>query len=399
MTEVGSPTVLTRMRAFLNGEKDATLLEALRQAGKAAYGELLAGERLRETLAAEGVSLWRASPAVGSQLLATWNAYVLQTLGEAFLDADYAARPRTAGFVPPVTFGQVSEWFTAVRGWLSRARQSRANPDYDLAAELALPAALPPWVEVTPCPPEHMAAMFAAIPPVCEHAEFALHALETGDVPASHRGAVNQLRQMTAEAAAALDYALSLRTVATASPDVRLHDLIEDNLKHALGLWFTVGQLACMPRLLDRDFRPPRPAPRPDLARLPGGARFDPWVYTDPATVHQWRNSHRARQAIADLWDRDPDPAATLALKDSVDAALAAGDIAYHRDGEVTCYYETPWSPLYEVRRPLRLGGRDLGVLQQFTLRISQEGDTFVRAVVTGTFTPTSDVDFREPDR
>ncbi|WP_412538282.1 hypothetical protein R8Z50_20785 [Longispora sp. K20-0274] len=399
MTEVGSPTMLTKMRAFLNGEKDTALLEAMRLAGRTAYEELLTAERQRAQLAADGLTVWQASPAVTSQLLATWNAYVLQILGEAFLDADYAADPGTVGFVPPVTLGQVSEWFSAVQGWLSRTRQARVNPDYDLAAELALPAALPPWVEVTPCPPEHLAALLAAIPPVREHAEVALHALESG-VPDGQRAAVNRLRQMTAEAAAAVDYALGLRT---ARHDPRLHELIENNLKQALELWFAVGQLAAMPRLLDTHYRPPRPAARPDLARLPGGPRFDPWTLTDPASVARWQRDRKAVQAIREMWEYDPDPAATLALKDTIDAALVAGDIGYYKiSGGASCFYECPWPALYEVRRPVRLGGVNFKVMQQFTIRVSADdvpkGGPFIRRIIPGPFRTTNEIDYCDPD-
>ncbi|GIG60074.1 hypothetical protein Lfu02_44460 [Longispora fulva] len=397
MTEVGSPTMLTKMRAFLHGEKDTALLEAMRQAGRTAYEELLTAERLRAQLAAEGLTVWQATPAVESQFLATWNAYVLQILGEAFLDADYAADPGTVGYVPPVTLGQVSEWFSAVEGWLSRARQARVNPDYDLAAELGLPAALPPWVEVTPCPPEHLAALLAAIPPVREHAEVALHALESGPVPKESRKAVNRLRQMTAEAAAAVDYALGLRT---ARHDARLHELIENNLKQALELWFAVGQLAAMPRLLDTHYRP---AARPDLARLPGGPRFDPWALTDPASLTRWQRDSKAVQAVREMWQFDPDPAATLALKDTIDAALRSGDIAYYQiSGGASCYFECPWPALFEVRRPVRIGGVNMKVLQQFTIRVSADdvpkGRPFIRKVVTGPFRTTNEIDYCDPD-
>jgi hypothetical protein len=91
------PSLMTKMRASLAKERDAVVLEALRAAGKVAYDELMAADRAREQLAADSMSLWDAPPATGSLLLAAWNAYMLQTLGEQFLDADYAARPGTVG--------------------------------------------------------------------------------------------------------------------------------------------------------------------------------------------------------------------------------------------------------------------------------------------------------------
>ncbi|MFI5911671.1 hypothetical protein [Dactylosporangium sp. NPDC051541] len=393
------PNLLTKMRASLAGERDAAVLEALRAAGKIAYDELLAAEKARDQLAAAGTNLWDAPPAVGSQLLAAWNAFVLQTLGEQFLDADYSANPRTVGFVPAVTSDQVSAWFSAVEGWISRGRQARVNPDYDITAELALPAGLPAWAEVEPCPQEHLAALLAAIPPVREHVDVALYSLERAGVPADRQAAVNRLKQLAAEAAAAADYAVGLRSV---RHNATLHELVENNLKQALELWFHAGQLAAMPRLLDT-YRAIRPAGRPDPATLPGGSRFDPWCLTDPLTLKRWQKDKKAKQAIAELWQYDPDPAATLALKAQIDALVAAGDVAVlrTRDGS-SCYYECPWSALYEVRRPVRVAGRDLRVLQQFALQAAADdvlrGKPFQRGVIVGPFQTTDEVEYCDPD-
>jgi hypothetical protein len=399
MSDPLKPTLMTKMRASLSGERDAVLLEALRAAGRVAYDELMAAEKVRTELTAAGSSLWDAPAAVSSQLLAAWNGFVLQTLGETFLDADYAANPGTVGFVPPVTHDQASRWLAAVEGWVSRARQARVNPDYDISGELALPAGLPPWAEVEPCPPEHLSALLAAIPPVREHVDVALFALEQVRIPDDRRKAVNRLKQLAAEAAAATDYAMGLRTQ---RHNATLHELIENNLKRALELWFHAGQLAAMPRLLD-NYRALRPAARPDIATLPGGARFDPWCLTDPATLRRWQHDRRAIQAIKELWEWDPNPAATLALKAEVDAAFAAGDIAFlkaRQDG--TCYFECPWAPLYEVRRPVTIAGRSLRVLDQFTLEIAADdmprGLPFRRGLILGPFRMTNEVEYCDPD-
>jgi hypothetical protein len=393
------PSLMTKMRASLAKERDAVVLEALRAAGKAAYDELLAADQAREQLVSGSVSLWDAPPATGSLLLAAWNAFMLQTLGEQFLDADYAARPGTVGYVPAVTFQQVSSWLTAVEGWVSRSRQARVNPDYDIAAELSLPAGLPEWAEVQTCPPEHLTALLAAVPPVRQHIDVALYGLERAGVPAEHQGAVNRLKQLAAEAAAAADYAMALRT---ARHNAELHQLIENNLKHALELWFHVGQLAAMPRLV-ASYTALRPAGRPDVATLPGGGRFDQWCLTDPVTLKRWKRDAKARQAIAELWRYDPDPAATIALKSEIDAAVRSGDVVVHRnrDGS-SCYFECPWSPLYEVRRPVRIAGRGLRVLQQFTLQASADnvmrGGKFERGIIVGPFEATNEVEYCDPD-
>jgi hypothetical protein len=252
---------------------------------------------------------------------------------------------------------------------------------------------------VDPCPPEHLSALLAAIPPVREHVQVALFTLEEAGVPEDRRKAVNRLKQLAAEAEAATDYAMGLRT---ARHNTTLHELIENNLKQALELWFHAGQLAAMPRLLD-NYRALRPAARPDIATLPGGARFDPWCLTDQVTLRRWKRDERAVQAISELWEWDPDPAATMALKAEVDAAVAAGDVAFLKGPKgSTCYFECPWAPLYEVRRPVTIAGRRLLVLQQFTLEIAADdmprGLPFRRGLIVGPFRMTDEVEYCDPD-
>ncbi|MFG2041242.1 hypothetical protein [Dactylosporangium sp. NPDC048998] len=362
MAESHHPSFLTRLRAGLAGERDTVYLEALRVAGRSAYDEILAADELRERLP----SLWNVPTAAESQLLAAWNAFVLQTLGETFLDADYAARPGTAGYVPPVTFDQAAAWLAAVGEWVSRARQARANPEYDIAMHTVLPAPLPAWAEVVTCPPEHLTALQAAVTPVREQVEVALHALVRTGVPPQFESAVNRLHQDTAAAVAAVEYAAGLRT---GRHHAALHELIEQNLKRALELWFRVGQLAAMPSLL-------------------AGPRFDVWCMTDRATLARWQQNPQARQAVAEMWRTDPNPSATLAIQAQVEAGLRSGDLWYHvpRYGD-TCYYEPPFSPLYEVRRPVRIAGVPLPVQTQFAIRGGAN-----RGLVLGPFRPTERV-------
>jgi hypothetical protein len=391
------PGVITRVRAAWRGEQSAVALEAMRRAGKAAYAELLHADELRSEALAAG-SLWTAAPAVGSQLLAGWNAFVLQTLSEAFLDVDYRTAPGTVGFVPPATFEQVWTWLSAVEGWLSRVQQARRNPDYHLAKELALPAALPDWVHVTPCPRAHLTAMAAALPAIRSNAELAVFAAQRTETNPERQHAVNRLQQLAAEACAAGDYAAALQVE---PEDDRLHQLVEDSLKRAIELWFEVGQLASIPALLEQ-YRVRPPAVQPDPATLPGGRRFDPWRLTDPRTREQWQADPEAHEALRTLWKLDPDPAATLALHAKIEAAVERGDLVRirTRDGGF-CYFCCPWASLFEVRRPLRLAGHDLKVLRQFTVDISAaglaEGKPFRRELVFGPFEQTDDVGYSVP--
>lgn len=97
-----------------------------------------------------------------------------------------------------------------------------------------------------------------------------------------------------------------------------------------------------------------------------------------------------------------PRPARTLAIHAQIRAALKAGAIALldpNRKGRH--YYCCPWSPIYQVRRPAKVGNRKLAVPQQFTFDVSgeelAEGGEFVRRIVLGPFTPTTEIDYCAP--
>ena len=258
MNESARPSLATRFRAKLRGERDAEALEAMRGAGTVVYSELTEAEKTRAELLAADQDLWSAPPSLGGHFLATWNAFVLQTLADGLLDADYAADAGTVGYVPPVTFDQAWTWFSTAESWLGQARQARSNPDHDLRNQLHLPAGPPAWAEVEPCPPAHLHAMMAAVPAVRAHADLAVYDLERCSTDDRRRRGVNRLRQLGAEAGAAADYAIALRS---STPGQRLHERIEGHLKRALTIWFHIGQLAAMPGLIEG-------------RRLMGGAQY-----------------------------------------------------------------------------------------------------------------------------
>ena len=147
---------------MLRREIPADSLESFRRAGAGVYGAYLQAEQQRQELAARHVHPWQAPAGTATQLLCTWNALVLQTLGEALLDADYRADPSTVGYLPAVTAEQAWAFFAQVEPWLARARQAAVSPGYRIADDVELPAVLPPWVRVEPCPRPHLDAMLSA---------------------------------------------------------------------------------------------------------------------------------------------------------------------------------------------------------------------------------------------
>ena len=398
------PTVWGRLLALIEGEVSAETLEAYRRAGRAVYDLLEQVEEQRLKAKIGGVHPWSVGLATQALFLAAWNAFALQTLGDELLDADYRANPSTVGYVPAVTAEQILACYQQVESWLSRAHEARSNSDYRL--DVTLPADLPPWVEVEPCPRAHLEAMLAAAGSLRSHAEAALATFEDEATPSDRRTSIQRTRQLLAEANAKALYAERLWAPDTSQP---LHEQIERLLKEALERYFHLGQLLAKPDLIDRyDQRivPPTIGSVPSRTRLPapGDLGFDPWALTDPATRADWKRDREAREAIDALWTYDPDPRRTLEVQAEIDAALGRGDIGYattRTGARLGNYYCCPWSAIYLSKRPVTIGGKDIRPLQQFTFDVSAEemgeGGPFKREIVVANFQPTTRVDYCNP--
>jgi hypothetical protein len=378
------PESKKRLKSARRGERNTATLEAMRAAGTSVYEELTILESHQDELRADDRGAWNDAPDRASHTLATWNAYVLHTLGECLIDR---ADPGKSGFVEPETFDLAWRWFGQVQPWLSRARQARSNPGYDIRAELTPP------VELTPLPTHdgYIDALLDADARLRDRAEFAVFVLESGKRPAYADDDLNRLKQYAAMAGAAADYARGLRQ---ADEEQTTSRIAAANLRQAVSAWYQIGQLAAFPVLLRR-FRLPRERPRFNPDRLPGGDSFDPWCLTDEATLEAWQADPAAVRAIHAMWAADPDPALTLQIKAEIDRALEDNAIVrvfLPGPDKITCYHRCPWSSLYEVRRTVSIAGRRLGVLQQFTLDVSADdmywGRPFIRRLILGPFQP-----------
>ena len=388
------PNLWGRLLCLLEGEVSANTLEAYRRAGGAVSDLLAHVEDRRLEMRVEDVA---PNDATQAHFLCAWCAFALQTLGDQFLDADYRASPATIGYVPPVTGEQVLAFYAQVEPWLSRANQAASNPEYRL--DIEVPAVLPPWSVVEPCPRPHLEAMRAATASLRTHAESALATMPVGDRP---QDSVHRLRQLAAAAASKADYVERLYSDVVSQS---LHEQIERHAKDAVEGYYRLGQILAMPRLIEAP-TPPQTigaASHPPTS-APGEPGFDPWCLTDPATRADWQRDPRARQAIEALWEQDPDPRRTLAIRGEIDAALSRGDIADMNESGgkgASCYFCCPWSAIFVVKRPVTIGGKRLRSLQQFTYDVSAEemlsGGAFKREIMVGVFQPTDKVDYCDP--
>ena len=393
------PTLWTRLVCLMQGEVSADTLEAYRRASLAVFELLDQAEQERLTAAAEGQNPWTIPPAKQAELACTWNAFVLQTLGNAFLDADYRDQPATAGFVPPITADQVLRFYTPVEGWLTRAQQAHADPGYRL--DITVPADLPPWSEVEPCPNSHLHGMLEATRAIRDHAQSALNILENaqGLTPEQEkqRGVI---RGIFAAAIAKARYADDMHSH---NPSRDVHERMEEHLKVAIEQLFRVGQLVALPQRSSQQSAPALSAPK----RLPqpGESGFDVWCLTNRTARTNYLSDAEARRAVETMWRLDPDPAHTLRIKAEIDAAYTRGDIAFTKDkyGQTLGYFFCcPWGSIYSVVRPVTLGGVKLVPLQQFVFDVTAEGFNlgvpFRRHIKVGNFQPTTQFEYGDPN-
>lgn len=447
-----NPTLLGRVYAWLQDEVPATTLEAYRRASLPVFEVMDLAERRRQECAAAGVDPWAVPPATRAELLCAWNAYVLQTLGNEFLDADYDASPATVGYVPPATAKQVLAFYEQVEEWLDRARQAHASPGYRL--DVVAPAELPGWSAAHPSTPGHFAGLMRALRVVGEHTAAAMAFLPDEPPEEDEKQAqLNRIRQLYASAESKARYATDLLG-AGATREVQLR--LEPYARDAIELFYTVGQLAAdpwlavnppapavpvqsaaplrvpvePPRLVQVDpshlalFDPPvEPSadPRPTIqgapytvpapaaaaprepvrepvrepAPRPG---FDPWSLTDSRAVEELREDHRAVRAVRRMWRLDPDPGQTLAIQAEIESAMKRGAVAYASDGSdrLGHFNRCPWGSVYVASRRVTLGGKELRPMQRFVYDVGTAGEDepFRRRILTGSFYRAGDVEY-----
>lgn len=259
------PTGWNRIVARLRGEIPAAALEAYRRASGAVFELFEQVERGRLEAAIDGLDPWSVPPAKRTAFLCAWNAFVLQTLGNEILDADYRGDPPTYGHVPPATARQVRAFYEPVEGWVNRAYQAQANPDYRL--DLAVPARLPAWEGGETAAPAQLQGLLHALRTLLGHADAAMTSLPETIADAPDRQAqLNRIRQLHAGARARARYAEELAGV---DPVPEVLAKAGAHARDAVEQVSLLGQLVADPGLAEA----PAPAALPparDVPRLMG---------------------------------------------------------------------------------------------------------------------------------
>jgi len=383
----------------MQGEVAAADLEAYKNAGLGVYQLLDQLQNRRAQMLVGGVSPWDASQATQTELFAGWVAYALQTLGDGFLQADYDADARTVGFVPEVTARQIRRFYAEVERWLCQCREAGANPDYRHGVSEIV--SLPGWEKVEPCPMAHLQAMVTAARQLGERAAMLLYDVQRSQMTDDQKRELLRIDQLLEGGNTNRERAELLWGGGRLSDE--LHEEVERNLKRAIHAYFDAGQLAAVPSLIAGYDSQAAAAP---AAALPGQSGFDPWCLTDPASRGNWQHDPAARRAIDTLWRFDPQPDRTLAIQREIDAALNAGVLAYATNKQTGQpfghYFCCPWSAIYQAVDDVTIAGRRIRRGETFTFDVSAEeiaeGLPFKREILVARFSPTSEVDYCNPE-
>lgn len=231
-------------KGLLRGEVDATILEAFRRAGSSVYDLADEAEEKRQLLCLAGRSPWQFPLQFQTELLCSWNALVLQSLGDRLLLDDYLADPDTEGVVPSATLEQAERFYGQVGPWLVAARMASASERYRVRR--ALPAALPRWSSGGR-PAGHLRVLQS----MCDFLLGRLTSVvdwyaELPATKASHQAAHATMQELLAEADARSGYADGLLV----QPTPALLKTADEELQRSLAKLFALGQYAAMPGLL-----------------------------------------------------------------------------------------------------------------------------------------------------
>lgn len=358
-----------RLVARLRGEVSAADLEALRAAGLEAHDLVLA---LDERRSGDPWALPRHHQIAD---LCAWCAYALQTLADRVIEADYAAKPATIGYLPRATAASVRAALGEVSEWLSRARQAEANPSY--ALDVFVPRALPRLIAGRATRAE-LVALREAAATLQAHTILRLTAVDEYTTP-GREAQLARLKQMQAAAASALEYAERLWR--RDMPDAVL-PVVAAQVLSALEQLYLAGQLLAMPSLLDDA---PVEESMPAVPPLPGEPGFDQWRLTDPQQAGRLRVAFHSAHQLAELWERDPDPARTLAIQTEIDRALEQGHVQRLPPGSTQLAELTrrcPWPPAYVALETVDIAGTHIDAFHPFTLVVGEEQGRFRRALV-----------------
>ncbi len=316
-------------------------------------------------------------PASGYARLCAWNAFVLQTYGDKLLENGEAP-----GFISPETGEQVAVLYQYVSGWIARARQAAASAGYRL--DVYVPQSLPHHWQTTPRTQQQLTGM---------HDAFQTAQARIASDLAAFAGAADVRDRLNSLGMAIDSDSEYLDRLWTRDPGPELRTTVGATLLDGLDRAYRLGQVLAVPDLLEELHDQPPPAPRPSgpNLRLPGEEGFDRWCLTDPVERRRMAEDGTFAERIDAMWQADPHPERTLAIRAEIDDALASGGVDYlPRDslGHLARLAEhCPWPGVLYVKEPAIIGGDELEPGEKFVFTVSHDDGKFERSVVVAPVT------------
>jgi hypothetical protein len=310
-------------------------------------------------------------PDPGYARLCAWNAFVLQTYGDKLLAAG-----ESPGYVTRETADQVVIVYQFVASWIARCRQLVADPAYRL--DVYVPQGMPHHWQTTP-------RTFAQLTGMRDTFQAAQAALVSN---LKSLGETGDLRQRLNAFEAAVDsVAEYIDKLWTHDPGLELRATLGATLTDGLNRAYQLGQVLAVPDLLAElhSQAVKTPAAGGQLC-LPGEAGFDVWCLTDPMERRRMERDGSFWQRLEAMWQADPHPERTIAIKAEIDAGLASGAIAYLPSGGIGRLYRLaehcPWPGVLLVKAPMVVGGKSLEPGEKFVYAVSHDDGNFERVVV-----------------
>lgn len=316
------------------------------------------------TLISQGIAPWEAYAHLCYPLAFIRAARTCQVFVQELLAADAAFDPRTAGYLPLITYDQANALGSQIQPALQYTIAALNDPNY--VPDMPMPLVLRPRIENEgrPCPVTHLQGILSATREVRVWAagllaqyENAIHQM-TMPAPANITSHLTALHGLLVQADSqwrfGTDFAGQV-TQGQATPD--MHMQAENYLWDALQNYFLLNQAVAMPELL-RAAQPHRPVSGPDTApSVYRDQRISPedlWRYAAPSARAELYGTPSGIQAMGDMWRRMGGILSAEAQQylDDVTAAEARGDVFM-----VAAIASCPYEPIYRTRRVLPLVG------------------------------------------
>lgn len=334
-------------------------------------------EKLAE-LTAQGVPPWEAYAQLRYPLAFVRAARTLQVFVKELLAADAAFDPRTAGYLPRITYDQANALCQQLQPALQDTLDALGDPAF--VPESSLPLVLGPRVEYggQPCPVTHLQGIIGAAREVREWAAGLIaqyeQAVNQAAIPVPEEIAVHiaALHARLAQADFQLRFGIDFAgQVSQGEAPPEMHMQAENSLWDALQGYFLLNQAVAMPESLRSGRSGGRSRSAPGSYHDRRITPDDLWQVATPSARNELRGTEFGRREMEGMWQHLEGilSARVQQYLDEVEAAVARGDI-YAIAAMANCPYE----PIYSTRRAVEITGISLPADHEFHWNFHRNG-------------------------